>query len=694
VRPNVPPPTAPSETEWRAVEAAVGPAPGISALDVIVPVYRNLEETLRCLHSVCAARQVTPFRLVVVDDCSPEPELSAALARLAVRGLFDLHRFEANRGFVGACNFAMALHPDRDVILLNSDTAVSGDWVDRLRGAAFSAPRIATVTPFSNNAEICSYPRTIKDNGEVLELTDRQLDEVAASVNRGKTVEIPTGVGFCLYIRRECLDEIGLFDEASFGRGYGEENDLCLRARSAGWSNLMAADVFVRHYGGSSFGASKDGRIKVALETMARLHPGYGDLIRQFVGEDPVRPAREALDMGRLRRLAALGRQKTILYVTHSWSGGTERHVQEMIKLALAEGAVVLIGRVDEEDSAVIRLEARIDADFPNLPALRLADGSAAAASTLQAIGVDHVHIQHLAGFDAQVSDFLRMACALAGLAYDVTLHDYMAICPRITLVDGTGRYCGEPPEDQCEACVQQHHSPFGKPFVWNWRARHERLLAGARRIFVPSADQALRLARYWPRLEFTVRPHPEPAGEGRAPRQSAILAKTPARRIGLLGLIGPHKGLDLLVEVVKAAALKGLPLEFVVVGYSDRDAELRSLGVHVTGAYHGGRAAELLQAANVDLLWCASVWPETYSYTLSEAFWAGVMPVAFDFGAVAERIRASGWGCLMTLDVMLDPAAIAQALADAPLQPRPPGGEVQAMYPDLFSSYYGLDQP
>jgi GT2 family glycosyltransferase len=694
VRNAVPSPAAPTGDEWLELEDAIGTEPGLPVVDVIVPVYRNLDETLRCLHSVRKARQATPYRLIVVDDCSPEPELSAALRRLADRGLFELLRLDENCGFVGACNLAMSLHADRDVVLLNSDTEVFGDWLDRLRTAALAADRIGTVTPLSNNAEICSYPRFIKNNGDALELSDQELDAIAATVNSGKAIEIPTGVGFCFYARRECLDEIGLFDEQNFGKGYGEENDLCLRAASAGWSNVLAANVFVRHYGGSSFGASKDARMRDALATMERLHPGYGELVGAFLKDDPVRPAREALDVGRVRRMATLSGRRTVLYVTHSWGGGTERHVQEMTKLALAEGAVVLIGRVDERAADIIRLEVRADTDFPNLPSLGLADGVEAAAATLQALGVSHVHIQHLAGFDPQVSDFLRTACGLAGMAYDVTLHDYMAICPRITLIDGTGRYCGEPSEVQCEACVQRYHSPFGQPFVWSWRARYERLLGGARRIFVPSADQARRLARFLPQLEFVVRPHPEPANESPPLQPPATLAKGRARRVALLGVIGPQKGLDLLIEVSKAAQAKGLPLEFVVIGYSDRDEDLKALGVQITGAYQGGQAAELLRATNVDLVWFASVSPETYSYTLGEAFRAGVMPVAFDFGAVAERIRSSGWGCLMPLKMMLSPEAVAQALADTPLQPPPPGGEVQVSYPDLFWSYYDLDPP
>lgn len=100
-------------------------------VDVIVPVYRGLAETRACLESVLAAPVSAPFELIVVDDCSPEPEVGALVDDLAASGRIRLLRNERNRGFVASVNRAMALHPERDVVLLNSDTEVANDWLDR-----------------------------------------------------------------------------------------------------------------------------------------------------------------------------------------------------------------------------------------------------------------------------------------------------------------------------------------------------------------------------------------------------------------------------------------------------------------------------------------------------------------------------------------------------------------------------------
>lgn len=266
-------------------------------VDVIIPVYRGLPETRRCIESVLGCRQEAYLEVVVVDDASPEPELADYLNSLAASSSITLLRNQSNLGFVQSVNLGMSLHPERDVVLLNSDTLVANDWLDRIRRCAYGAAKIGTVTPFSNNATICSYPEFCAENSLPEGIESSELDEMFQRANHGKSVEIPTAVGFCMYIRRACMDQVGLFDAGNFGKGYGEENDFSMRASQQGWLNLLCADTFVYHAGGVSFMSEKDGRVATALEVLHRLHPGYEDLIRRFVAADPVRELRQAVDV-------------------------------------------------------------------------------------------------------------------------------------------------------------------------------------------------------------------------------------------------------------------------------------------------------------------------------------------------------------------------------------------------------------
>ncbi|HEX5313145.1 glycosyltransferase, partial [Aquabacterium sp.] len=600
---------------------------------------------------------------------------------------------------VGACNFGMGLHRDRDVLLLNSDTEVYSDWLDRIRRAAYRNGRTGTVTPFSNNATICSYPKFCEDNWGQLEIDDQTLDALFARLNEGEEVEIPTGVGFCMYLRRDCLDAIGFFDFESFGKGYGEENDLSRRAIAAGWRNILTPDVFVRHYGGASFGESKAQRIAVALQVLNRLHPDYESAVHEFVQRDPVRPYREAIDLARLSMKSEKG---SMLFVTHSWGGGTEVHVQEMKALVEAQGFQVLIGRPGGDRGELITFLNESDrVDFPNLTAISIEHGLDRFVSVIRALNVKHVHVHHTAGFVSDVSDFLRLACADAGVKYDVTLHDYMSVCPRITLIDRTGVYCGEPALADCETCIKRDGSKFGNPSVWSWRDRFGRLLSAARHIYVPDEDVSQRMSRYFPQLNFQVKPHPQVDVQRERPAKFGLRVVNQAkRRVAVLGAIGPHKGSELLELLAEHVRANSLPLEFVVVGYTDRDERLKHLGVEITGAYPNEEAVKNLIASNADFVWFSSVWPETFSYTLSAAFRANLYPVGFDFGAVATRIRAANWGQLLPIELMLDIEALALALLNISVSSQAShGGDKQAemdwSHPvgdNFVEGYYGLE--
>src|SRR5258707_8983466 len=102
-----------------------------------------------------------------------------------------------------------------------------------------------------------------------------RLDAAFATANRGLSAEIPTAVGFCMYIRRRCLDRVGAFDEERYGAGYGEEVDFCMRAARAGFRHMVAADVFVRHVGEVSFGPAADSRRQQAQAVVDGLYPEF-----------------------------------------------------------------------------------------------------------------------------------------------------------------------------------------------------------------------------------------------------------------------------------------------------------------------------------------------------------------------------------------------------------------------------------
>lgn len=652
--------TLPTEEDWDALGAA--PSPASAVVDVVVPVYKGRAETLRCLYSVMASINKTPYELVVINDASPDPDLTADLVRLAGRGLFTLSENAKNCGFVHTVNRGMALHDERDVVLLNSDTEVYGDWLDRLRQASSRQQRTGTVTPLSNNATICSYPRFLHDNPYPLEIDYASLDALASVANAGVEVEAPTAVGFCMYIRRDCLKAVGLFDEDAFGKGYGEENDFCQRAIRSGWRNIIAADVFVRHWGSTSFQGERANRVQSALKVLDKRYPDYQKDVRQFIEQDLLATARRQLDWARLKIQV---QSENELIVCHSRGGGAERHVQEDTRELLASGIGVFYMRPQQGSSSHVQIAHPVCKTLPNLGSFKLAD-TEALKEALRQLGITRIHTHGLVDFTPDAPDHIRALAQALGVPLWVDIHDYKVICPRINLIDREGRYCGEPADAaRCDACLASEGNDFGVSSILEWRAMHHRVLQSAETILVPDQDVADRLAKYYSDIEYTVSPHEDIDASAIDIHQPALSAGEKLRIVAV-GAIGKMKGYDILLACARDAKKKRLPLEFILLGYSMNDSRLEQAGVTITGRYMEHEALDRLQALAPHVVWLPSRWPETYSYTLSLALKGGYPVFAFDLGAIARRLSGLGLGKgLMSIGVADDAQRINKFFMD-----------------------------
>jgi GT2 family glycosyltransferase/2-polyprenyl-3-methyl-5-hydroxy-6-metoxy-1,4-benzoquinol methylase/glycosyltransferase involved in cell wall biosynthesis len=602
-----------------------------AAISIVVPVYKGLADTQTCLESVLRSTSKAQLRIVVVDDASPEPEITSYLQQLARRDpRVELLENLSNLGFVASANLGMQRHADDDVILLNSDTEVHGDWIDRLREAAYRGRGIATVSPFSNAATICSYPRFCVEGAMPADLSTAALDRYFAAENAEQSIEVPTAVGFCMFVRRDCLDEVGLFDAERFGRGYGEENDFCMRARATGWRHVLALDTFVRHSGGVSFGAEKADRVRQAQELLATLHPDYAPAVARHLQEDPARTARLKVDLARIRASGL----PSVLFVSHAGGGGTERHLRELAG-ALATQANVFLLRPTGGEQTV--LEWLREGEGFAL-AFRLADGVEALLQALRAVGVAHVHFHHTRGQSPSILDLP----GLLGVTHDYTAHDFFALCPQVTLSDEIGRYCGEFGAEQCGACLIRRPAPDGGS-IEAWRVWHGRLLEQARHVFAPSADAVARLRRYFPSVNVVHVPHPDIEAAPAAPAPQPLAGRP--LRIVVMGALSQIKGADVFEATAALASQRGSPLQFHLLGYAYRDLRVvpgERLTVH--GEYAEKDLPGLLQALQPDLAWFPALWPETYSYTLSAALNARLPVVAPDLGAFPERLSGRTW--------------------------------------------------
>lgn len=621
--------------------------PPRAQLCAVMPVYRDATATAASIASFHAAGGP---RLVVVDDATPEPALARLLDAELAAGRIALVRHRRNRGFPAAANAgiraARRLVPGCDILLLNADILLPSGAPARLHEALYAGDDIASATPFSNEATILSYPSPRGGNPAPDLAGTTRLDALARRANGASVVEIPTAIGFCMAMRHDALDATGGFDAAVFAQGYGEENDWCRRAAACGFRHVGVPGVFVAHRGGASFGASAAGLCARNLDLLERMHPGYRALIAAHHAADPLREARFRLDRARFR--AARGKGDAVALVSHDHGGGIARVLAERMTQLRAKGQRAMLLQPDfsaEADRETGIGAARLadgDGDYPNL-LFDLPRALPALLALLKAERVRHVEYHHTLGHHPAI----RTLAERLGVPAEHVVHDYAAFCKRVNLIGPARRYCGEPDVAGCEACIATAGSELTDPISpRDLLARSAAEFRAARQITAPSADAAVRLRRHFPGIAVVVSPWEDDG--------AALSLKPPgdvARIVAVAGGIGPAKGYDVLLDCARDAAVRDLPLSFVLIGASEDDTPLLETGrVMVTGPYREGEAPALIRRSGAALGFLPSIWPETWCFALSELWRGGLYAVGFDLGAQAARIRATGRGVLLPL--------------------------------------------
>lgn len=617
---------------------------GKNSIDIIVPVYKGIEETINCIQSVYDVNCKQNFNVIVINDCSPEPELTEKLRSLEKILGFNLLENEFNLGFVGTVNKGMKYSETNDVLLLNSDTVVTNHWLDKIVGAAYSDETIGSVTPFSNNATICSYPRFCVDNELPNQIKLNELSEVFATENKNKVVDLPTAHGFSMFIKRSTLKDVGFFDEKKWGKGYAEENDFSLRAARLGWRNVMAMDAFVQHLGSVSFAGNTDEFIATNLKKLNGIYPDYPQAVESFIKADPIRPYRNNVGLALLKKEVNKIQKNeksydgSILFISLTIGGGTQVATDDLTAIHNNNGRAVFMLTTPQE--GLWELHSQVD---NTVIQYKWPEDKNILIENLQSLAIANIHYHHVLEFPKAVWDLPTEL----NIPYEVTLHDYYAICPRVNLVDDTQSYCGEPKSDACNRCIKKNgiHPSSLLNFddlggsIDSWREYFFEKLDNASIVTTPSHDTKDRVLKYFKLDNIEAHYHPEPEFN----YQPISLKGVDTINVAFLGAIGVHKGLNVLKECAEYSYKFDLPIKFTVIGYTADDQYFEELpNVTITGKYKKQELPSLIKKYNCHVAGLFSVWPETFSYTLSEAIRANLRIAAFDLGAIKERFDVS----------------------------------------------------
>ena len=573
--------------------AATRPARGGAVVDVVLRVEGSVEALHRSVECLLMAANATPFHVIVVAGSAPgsAEAIDAVLRGIAAPADVTVLRAERDASETHTLERALALHRDRDVVLVASGAEVHGDWLDRLASHA-QRDGIGAVGTFSN-ARSAAYPGAAAADALPDGETAASLDRLFARVNAGRSNEADAVDGPCRYITRAALRAT---DGAPIGIAGDDAGATCgwsASAARAGFRTLIAGDVFVAHTGS-------------ARRDTARAAPAAG-----------IVALARRIDIARL----AASARPAIVFVSHAWGGGIRRYMDDLAAL-LRDRADVLY--LEPAAGRTVKLHwPRSGETFAAW--FRLPDEMTVLAGMLRDIGVARLHFHHVHGMPESILDLPRAT----GIAYDCTLHDYFAICPQYHLADERGRYCGEPDRAGCATCLVHRRAQWPLD-IDAWRARFAEFLAGAARVVAPSHDVKARIHRYFPALPIAVWPHPEPDA---APAPRIV-------RVVTLGGLSPEKGLHVVAECAKDAQARRLPLAFRVLGATAQPIP-QSPDVPLTlhGSYAEDQLTTLLAAEHADVLFFPAQVPETYSYTLSVALATDTPIVAAAIGAFPERL-------------------------------------------------------
>jgi GT2 family glycosyltransferase/glycosyltransferase involved in cell wall biosynthesis len=269
-------------------------------ITIVVPVYNAFEAVGACLESLRNTTANLPnIRILMLNDGSSDARIAPLLSKFSRLQNFHLHTNKENKGYTRTINIGINWAGRDDVILLNSDAVVTDGWLQGLRKAAYSDALVSTATAMSDNAGAFSFPIQNEANPKPADVSFEEFaHSITSQTGKLKPVPVPTGSGFCMYIRRDAFDRLGLFDEEAFPRGYGEENDFCMRVVRSGFQNVISPYSYVFHVRSASFGKEKELLIKGAVDTVTQRYPDYAARVKEAFGSPEMQALRQASQEG------------------------------------------------------------------------------------------------------------------------------------------------------------------------------------------------------------------------------------------------------------------------------------------------------------------------------------------------------------------------------------------------------------
>lgn len=635
-------------------------------VDIVIPVYNAFDFTKKCIETVIEHTDLKENRLVIINDKSSDKKILPMLQKFVEEYKelnIKLIDNDENLGFVKTVNKGMSDSKENDVILLNSDTEVTKNWLNKLREVAYIRENVATVTPLSNNATLASVPNFLEENELPSFMTLEEYSEEIEKCSFNLYPELTTAHGFCMYIRRDAIDLVGLFDDITFEKGYGEENDFSYRCMKSGLTNLLCDNTFIYHKGTQSFNSEKEEFINSHIKLLQEKHPENFDKNTFLCMNHPYKFVQENI------KYDVNNHRKNVLIIAHEFFklkhkmvGGTVYHIYDLINnlkekmnfhvVFLENGTYRIRSFFEDSTSEIIlgKVSNYDSVEFYNHEYKNLME------KVFKIINVDFVHIHHLMHHYFDIVDLIKEK----NIPYVITLHDFYMICPTFALLENNKKYCGDNPNCDCTKCLKETRN-IETNIIPKWRELSYSVLKDAKEVFVPSNSTKEIVNQYFEDINITVIEH----GVDSSKYEEILnvteeLSEGRKLNIAFIGGINKIKGLDFLKLFVNECNKENSKYNIHVFGQPCEDGLNQSVGNYIChGRYNREDVPRLMKENKIDVVLILAIWPETYSYILTETILANVPVIAFDLGAQGDRIKENNLGWILdrksTFDEILE---------------------------------------
>jgi GT2 family glycosyltransferase len=606
------------------------------SIDIIIPVY-NGYEFLNPLFDSLERNTHSAHRLIVIDDCSPDDRVKPLLIeRLKSHKNSIFLEHEVNLGFVKSVNEGYS-YTKNHFVILNTDTEVPPLWLERVIYPILKMDNISSTTPFTNSGEIASFPNFIADNDIFEGMSVDRLDDSFKYVNASNFyAKAPTGVGFCMGVNYDLIQDIGFFIEKDFGKGYGEENDWCQRAIKSGYSNLIVPNLFVYHKHGGSFTAEqKRALIKENAKKLLKRYPNYDRDVQDYIKLNPHKTLRELLVVISSSKIDG----GLHLVIDHGLGGGANDYTKKRLEGYLEEDKKVL-ELIYNYHQNIFNLRFRYkDYDFNfNIESIEDID------YLFKYIDIKDIFLNSTVSFKEPlvVLNWIKKLKESKNAKLTLPIHDFYMICPNYTLLNHKDKYCDIPDDlDECKACLKSNFD--GKVFlddsidISKWRESWGEIISITDNILCfsnSSKEILLKAYRDIDKEKIEVIPH-QPQHQ----LEPLLLDENrDIKTIGILGSINKAKGADTVKELVERIERDNLDINIVLIG--EISSPIISPKFKVTGRYQRDRLTKLIEHHKIDIFLIPSIWPETFSYTTQEIMMMDMPLMVFNIGAPAERVK------------------------------------------------------